>query len=69
MRLVHRLLHASEVVPWGRPHLFYMLRALRMATRLSKPLVIIDRAAESELAWCDKATRYATHAHDVLAWV
>jgi len=51
VRLVHRLLHASEVVPWGRPHLFYMLRALRMATRLSKPLVIIDRAAESELAW------------------
>ena len=51
VRLVHRLLHASEVVPWGRPHLFYMLRALRMATRLATPLVIIDRAAESELTW------------------
>ena len=52
-RLVHRLLHASEVIPLGRSHLFYSLQALRDVNRLHGDEVILSLKVQQELAWWD----------------
>ena len=49
--LVHRLLHASEVVPLGRSHLFHCLRALRDVNRLDGDDLILGDAVLNELGW------------------
>ena len=54
--LVHRLIHASEVIPLMRSHLFYSLKALRGVHRLQgSSSVIVGEAAQGELRWCQAA--------------
>ena len=49
--LVHRLIHASEVLPNGRVHLFHLLKALRAVNRLAGNEVILGEGAQRELRW------------------
>ena len=49
--LVHRLLHASEVVPLGRSHLFSCLEVLRQINRLSGEECILGKKPVIELEW------------------
>ena len=55
--LLHRLLHAADVVPLGRQHLFYCRRDLKAARDVqitkgkSMHSVIISKAAQTELFW------------------
>ena len=55
--LVHRLLHAADVIPLGRQHLFYCLQDLRAARDVvvhkgrSAHLVVVTRASRKELTW------------------
>ena len=55
--LIHRLLHASDVIPLGKQHLFYCRRDLKAARDVviskgrSLYSVIISAAAQTELEW------------------
>ena len=55
--LIHRLLHASDVIPLGRQHLFYCRRDLKAVREvavtkgMTMHSVIISKAAQGELAW------------------
>ena len=53
--LVHKLLHASEVVAIGRAHLFHLRAALRAAKRgaagVTPPVVYLGALARRELEW------------------
>jgi hypothetical protein len=49
--LVHKLLHASEVVPLGRQHLFHCRDALKFPTELKWKAVVITSKARTELEW------------------
>jgi hypothetical protein len=61
--LVHQLLHASEVIPLGRSHLFHCLAALRQVNRLDGDAVIVGGDAARELTWwhatLDRAEEHA----------
>jgi hypothetical protein len=49
--LLHKLLSASEVVPIGRAHLFYLREALKATNELSWDATILGDAALKELDW------------------
>ena len=49
--LVHRLLHASEVMPLGRSHLFHCLQCLRDVNRLEGHDAVLSDGALKELEW------------------
>ena len=51
--LVHKLLHASEVIPLMRAHLFYLRQALKIPNALDWDAAILTQRALSELEWCD----------------
>jgi hypothetical protein len=49
--LVHKLLHASEVIPLGRQHLFHSRECLKIENDLDWNGVIVTKKAETELHW------------------
>ena len=50
--LVHKLLHASEVIPLGRQHLFHCRAALKTAVAIDGSMsVLLDGKAVKELQW------------------
>jgi hypothetical protein len=49
--LLHKLLHASSVIPLGRQHLFHLMRAARSSTRLAGGAKLLGSAAMRELEW------------------
>ena len=49
--LVHKLLHASEVIPLGRQHLFHSRECLKVENDLDWNGVIVTKKAEQELIW------------------
>jgi hypothetical protein len=49
--LIHKLLHASSVIPLGRQHLFHVMRAARSSTRLAGGDKVLSSAALRELVW------------------
>ena len=56
--LLHKLLHASSVIPLGRQHLFHLMRAARSSTRLPGGAKVLGTAALTELRWwADMLTR------------
>ena len=61
--LVHRLLHASEVIPLGRSHCFHLLDCMKAANRLESNEAIVSASAERELLWwgatLESAVEYA----------
>ena len=63
-QLVHRLLHASEVMPLGRSHLFHCLLVLREVNRLDGSDLVLSDAALRELAWWQAALA-DVHKHGV----
>jgi hypothetical protein len=48
---IHKLLHASSVIPLGRQHLFAVMRAARTITRLESGAKALSAAAIRELGW------------------
>ena len=49
--MVHRLLHASEVIPAGRPHLFHCLKLMTESERIKPERVMLSRKVVTELEW------------------
>ena len=49
--LVHRLLHASEVIPLGRSHCYHLLECMKTANRLESNDAVVSASAERELLW------------------
>ena len=49
--LVHKLLHASDVIPLGRQHLFHLREALKTPNELAWKAVIVTKHATTELEW------------------
>ena len=49
--LMHKLLHASSVIPLGRQHLVHIMRANRSTTRLAGGAKALGAAALRELNW------------------
>ena len=49
--VMHKLLHASSVIPLGRQHLFHVMRAGRATSRLAGGAKLLGDDAQSELAW------------------
>ena len=49
--IIHRLLHASAVIPLGRQHLFHLMRAAKTATRLEGGARVLGAKALFELRW------------------
>ena len=49
--VMHKLLHASSVIPLGRQHLFHVMRAARMETRLAGGAKLLGEQAVGELRW------------------
>lgn len=49
--LIHKLLHASSVIPLGRQHLFHTMRAARAETRLAGGAKLLGGQSLGELAW------------------
>ena len=49
--LVHKLLHASDVYPMGRTHLFHLRKALRGAKNAHQPRAWLGGDARAELTW------------------
>ena len=49
--LVHKLLSASEVIPLGRQHLYYVRKALRAPNNLRGHKVVYGIEARAELEW------------------
>ena len=49
--LVHKLLHASEVIPLGRQHLWHCRDALKHPNELEWRAVIVSQRARAELVW------------------
>ena len=49
--LLHKLLHASDVVPIGRAHLFYLRQAVKATNGLKWSAVILGERALNELQW------------------
>ena len=49
--VMHKLLHASSVIPLGRQHLFHVMRAGRATSRLSGGAKLLGSGARSELEW------------------
>ena len=49
--LYHKLIHASDTRPLGRPQLYHLGKALRAPNRLSPGGVILSAAAVRELDW------------------
>jgi hypothetical protein len=50
--LVHKLLHAGEVIPLMRTHLFHLRAALWAENKLAPNLAIIGTQARADLLWC-----------------
>jgi len=50
--LVHKLIHAGEVIPLMRTHLFYLRAALWSDNKMSPSLAIIGTQARADLLWC-----------------
>ena len=49
--LIHKLLHASSVIPLGRQHLFAIMRAARASTRMEGGAKLLNASALRELRW------------------
>ena len=49
--LVHKLLHASEVIPLGRQHLYHLRQCLKHPNDLDNGDVILTKDAIKELRW------------------
>ena len=49
--LVHKLLHASEVIPIGRAHLFHLRKALKAAKHAESDGIYLGAEARKELVW------------------
>eukprot|EP00966_Prymnesium_polylepis_P007263 167055-Prymnesium_polylepis.1 len=47
--VMHKLLHASSVIPLGRQHLFHVMRATRMEMRLAGGAKLLGEQAVGEL--------------------
>ena len=49
--LMHKLLHASSVIPLGRQHMFHIMKAMRIETALAGGAKPLGKAAIAELEW------------------